>query len=85
MRSRKGGSFPFFYFFLLFFFPPLASPPVERPGREEEVEQNLNEVGKVGRVRDNRQRKWERRADRNIISGKMEQKTRQKRAGEARD
>lgn len=50
------------------------------------MEQNLNEVGKVGGVRDGRQRKWEIRADRNIISGKMTQKkTRQKRAGEGRD
>lgn len=43
-------------------------------GRGKEVEQNLNEVGKVGRVRDDRQRKRKIRADRNIISGKMKQK-----------
>lgn len=54
-------------------------------GRGKEVEQNLNEVGKVGRVRDDRQRKRKIRADRNIISGKMKQKTRQRRAGEGRD
>lgn len=43
------------------------------------MEQNLNEVGKVGGVRDGRQRKWEIRADRNIISGKMTQKKQDRR------
>lgn len=71
MRSRKGGSLPFFYFFLLFFFGVATCGEAGR----EEVEQNLNEVGKVGGVRDDRQRKWEMQAYGNIIGCKMKQKT----------
>lgn len=83
--AEKGDhSLSFFYFFLLFFFlffffwPHHLWSDGER-GSEKEVEQNLNEVGKVGGVRDGRQRKWEIRADRNIISGKMTQKKQDRR------
>lgn len=79
MRTRKGGSFPFFLLFLSVVFFPFFWPhhlwrDGER-GSEKEVEQNLNEAGEVGGVRDGRQRKWEIRADRNIISGRMKQKS----------
>lgn len=40
---------------------------------------------RLEKLGDERQRKWEIRADRNIISGKMKQKTRQKRTSAGRD
>lgn len=54
-QEQKRGINPFLYFFLSFW-PPHLWRDRER-GREKEVEQNLNEVGNVGEVRNDRQRK----------------------------
>ena len=72
MRSRKGGSFLLFYYFLLFF--SLPSPPVERQRGGGGAEFKWCWKKMLGEWENGRQRKWETRADRDIISGKMEQK-----------